>query len=188
MNGCRPLTDQEIKDVAQSLERVRDRTLFVLGYRSGFRISELLSLKVADVFQYGSVVSRATVQRRYMKGKTSSRSVALHSEAAQAILSLIQSAGLAETDFLFQSRKGPKNSPLTRYQAWRILKQAFAKNKMQGKVATHTLRKTFAARVYERVGHDLIKTQRILGHKNVNSTVSYLSFNEAELDDAVLTA
>jgi hypothetical protein len=31
-----------------------------------------------------------------------------------------------------------------------------------------------------------VKTQRALGHKNVNSTVSYLSFCEADIDAAIL--
>jgi integrase len=55
--------------------------LFVVGHRTGFRISELLSLKVGDVQQHGKIVDRVTVQRRHMKKKTEGRTVALHPEA-----------------------------------------------------------------------------------------------------------
>jgi hypothetical protein len=48
------------------------------------------------------------------------------------------------------------------------------------------MRKTFANRVYDRLRHDLVKTQRALGHKNINSTVSYLSFRDEDVDAAIL--
>ena len=48
-------------------------------------------------------------------------------------------------------------------------------------------RKTFAHGVYEALSHDLVKTQRALSHKNINSTVSYLGFGTvAEVDEAIL--
>jgi site-specific recombinase XerD len=50
------------------------------------------------------------------------------------------------------------------------------------------MRKTFARKVHERLGHDLVKTQRALGHKNINSTVAYLSFVEDEIDQAILAS
>jgi site-specific recombinase XerD len=48
------------------------------------------------------------------------------------------------------------------------------------------MRKTFANKVYDALGHDLIKTQRALGHKNINSTACYLSFREEDIDAAIL--
>jgi integrase len=51
---------------------------------------------------------------------------------------------------------------------------------------THSLRKTFANRMYERLHRDLVKVQRAMGHKNINSTVAYLSFREEEIDAAIL--
>jgi integrase len=75
MKGSRPLTDAEVKQVADSFRGIyakRNRALFILGVRTGFRVSELLSLQVGDVLQHGKVVDSVTVQRRHMKGgKTS---------------------------------------------------------------------------------------------------------------------
>ena len=48
------------------------------------------------------------------------------------------------------------------------------------------MRKSFANRIYEKLNHDLVKTKKALGHKNINSTVSYLSFREEEIDEAIL--
>jgi len=50
------------------------------------------------------------------------------------------------------------------------------------------MRKTFANRVYDALDHDLIKTARALGHKNINSTVQYLSFRQEEIDEAILNS
>jgi integrase len=44
----------------------RDRALFVTGVKSGFRISELLSLTVGDVYQHGRIAERVTVQPRHI--------------------------------------------------------------------------------------------------------------------------
>jgi site-specific recombinase XerD len=77
---------------------------------------------------------------------------------------------------------------ISREQAWRILKDAFNSNELSGQLGTHAMRKTFCNRVYEHLNHDLVKTQRAMGHANVNSTVSYLSFREEEIDAAILAA
>jgi len=50
------------------------------------------------------------------------------------------------------------------------------------------MRKTFANRVYHQLNQDLVKTQRAMGHKNINSTVASLSFVEAEIDAAILAS
>ncbi len=192
MKGCRPLAEDEAAVVSQSFGgtyAARDKALFLLGLKSGFRISELLSLKVGDVYQRGRLVDRVTVARAHMKKKTEGRTVVLHPEAKAALAAWLKAlqatAELLPTMALFQSREGV-NRPISRVQAWRILEDAYATNGLTGKLGTHSLRKTFANRVYDKLGHDLVKTQRALGHKNVNSTVSYLSFREEEIDAAIL--
>ena len=77
---------------------------------------------------------------------------------------------------------------ISREQGWRILKEAFETNELGGKLATHSLRKTFATRVHTAYASDLRKTQRALGHQNINSTLHYLSLDEAEVDAGILAA
>ena len=185
MKGCRPLTDLEVKKVSIALGSARDKALFILGIRSGFRISELLSLKVSDVYQFGEILPRVQVERKHMKKKIESRSVPIHEEAKSALLLLILELRLISTDHLFKSKKG-ENMPMTRIQAWRILRDAYNLATIGGNVATHSMRKTFAQKVYQAVEGDLVKTQRALGHKSLNSTASYLSFADEEVDEAIL--
>jgi integrase len=60
MKGCRPLSEAEVALVSRGFSgahAARDKALFILGVKSGFRISELLSLTVGDVWQHGRVVN-----------------------------------------------------------------------------------------------------------------------------------
>jgi len=191
MKGCRPLKEREVLGVLRSLGgrwAARDRALVLLGIKSGFRISELLSLRLGDVVQHGKLVDRISVRRRNMKGKVSGRTVLLHPVAREALttwLKQLQPCNRWQADTcLFLSGKG-ENRPITRIHAYRLFKNACAANRMQGVLATHSLRKTFAHRIYERLGRDLLKTQRALGHKSITSTVQYLSFSEEEIDRAI---
>lgn len=162
---------------------LRDRALFLLGLKTGFRISELLSLKVRNVCQGAQMKDRVFVARERMKGKSASRTVALHPDARQALQTWIEFAGLSEDDWLFRSQKG---GPISRRQALHVLHQVYDANELTGKLGTHSMRKTFAKRVHERLGNDLLKTQKAMGHARVDSTVAYLSFNESEIDEAIL--
>lgn len=192
MKGCRPLDELEVQATLCAFAgpyASRDRALFLLGVRSGFRISELLSLQLRDVMRHGKPLERVTVARKHMKKKVEGRTVVLHPEAKAALCEWVvelQARGYMTSDtFVFQSRKG-RNAAMSRVQAYRILQEAYERAGVSGSTGTHTMRKTFANRVYDRLGGDLIKTQKALGHRNINSTVSYLSFREAEIDEAIL--
>ena len=161
----------------------RNKALFVTGHRTGFRISELLSLTVGDVLQHGKIVDQVAVARRHMKGKHGGRIVPLHPEARAALSVWLEQlakmkGGLSPEIPVFCSRvKDPTTGlkrAISREQAWRILKEAFNANELQGKLGTHAMRKTFANRVYDKLNGDLPKTQRAMGHANINSTVQYL--------------
>jgi site-specific recombinase XerD len=205
MKGCRPLTDQEVITVSASFTgtfAARNKALFVVGYRTGFRISELLSLTVGDVMQHGRILDRITVARKYMKGgkagKSSGRTVPLHPEARAALsvwLEILQKRlkkALDPQTPVFCSRKADAQTgrlrAISATQAWRLLTDAYQACALTGKLATHAMRKTFCNRVYELLKHDLVKTQHAMGHANINSTVQYLSFREEEITAAILAA
>jgi integrase len=139
----------------------------------------------------GRLVDRVTVQRRHMKNKREGRTVLLHPEAKTALatwlLPLRQMPSCTAQTFIFQSRKG-QNRPIRDVQAWRILHEAVTTNELINKLCTHAVRKTFANRVYHQLNHDLGKTQRAMGRKNINSTVAYLSFVVDEIDQAILAS
>ena len=188
MKGCRPLTENEVDLLVKSFAgkfAKRDKALFLLGTKSGFRISELLSLRVGDVVQHGHMVNQVTVKRRNMKKKIEGRSVILHPDAKAAIADWLNTIEYGNDTFIFRSRKA-ENRPISRRQALRIFRGIYDANELSGKLGTHTLRKTFADRIYEKSDRDLAKTQRALGHKNINSTISYLDFKQEDIDTLIL--
>lgn len=195
MKGARPLTEREVEAVYRAMGgpfATRNRALLLLGVRSGFRISELLSLRQRDVLQHQQVVQRVTVARRYMKKRVEGRTVYLHPAAASQLeawlVELRRLPGFAgPRTYVFKSygAQARQNRPISRVQAWRVLRRSFDACGLTGKLGTHCMRKTFADRVFEQLGRDLMRTQRAMGHRNVNSTVSYLSFKEEDIEAAI---
>ena len=86
MRGCRPLRPEEVVAVTQSFggrDQWRDRALFLVGLYTGFRITELLSLRWHDCLRHGQVTASLTIARRHIKQKQHGRTVALHARAAR---------------------------------------------------------------------------------------------------------
>ena len=190
MKGTRPLSNDEIRKVADAFEGIyapRNRGLFVLGVSSGGRISELLSLKVGDVYQNGNPVSDLLFDKSIVKGGEVSRAVPVNVDGRRAIEKLIawhsnHYGEVAADGVLFPSRQG--NGAMNRRTAHAVLKTAFEAAGLNGKLATHSMRKSFAQRLYEETG-DIFAVQEMLGHKNVATTQAYLGVNYASLRKAV---
>jgi integrase len=202
MKGCRPLTDEEVEEIVQSFTgeySKRNKAMFILGVKSGFRISEILSLTIGDVVAKGSIIDTVHVKRCHMKKKTEGRTIPLNPAAKAALYEWIKQLigfGLKSPDiYLFRSRKG-ENRPITRIQAWRIVKRACDANELQGKVATHSMRKTYANKVYNYFKKQQAEgkpvdpfhlTSKALGHRNINNTDKYLSFLDSDVNEAILS-
>lgn len=191
MKGCRSFTDQEADLVVSSFVgpyASRDRAIFTVGRYTGERISAILQLKIGDIIQGGRVADAVTYRRANRKGKVEGRTVKLHPEAKTALTAwvnqLAKDTVLTADDFVFKSRKGQR--PISRVQYHRILKSIIQDRQLTGKIATHSMRKTFADRMYEKLNRDIFRTQKALGHKNINSTVQYLSFRESDIEEAIL--
>lgn len=178
MKGCRPLQKDEIRAVSKEFEgnyEARNRALFILGCNTGGRISELLSLTIDDVWQNNKPVADLLFTKDIVKGKETSRAVPVNVDATRAIRRLIhwhkaEYGDLEPTRSLFKSRQG---GAISRTQAHRILKKAFEQAGINGKLATHTLRKTYAQNIYD-ASNDIYMVKEALGHKSVNTTQSYL--------------
>lgn len=165
--GCRPLTLEEQEKVHQALESKRDKALFTLQLKCGFRISELLSLRVKDVCAIAAMIHSAegkqeekkdskdpmranmfqciSVQRKHAKKKLKGRTVPLNPKAQLQLKQWIEEAQLKPDDFLFppwtnhHEAKLTTTRPIHYHSAWRIYKKAFAKCGIVG--PAHTLGK-----------------------------------------------
>jgi integrase len=190
MRGCPALSRKHLKLALANLNgryALRNRAMVVLGIRTGLRISELLPLRIGQVWDGKQVVERLYLRRAAAKGKYAGASIVIHPEAAKAVARWIKSQGPAckPTDYLFSSRKN-RGRRLSRFSAWRILHRAFLKAGVPGMAGTHCLRKTFAQNVYESLGGDLFRLSKALRHSSPMTTLAYLSFRQEEIDDAIL--
>jgi integrase len=188
MKGCRPLTRREMAQVLQAMTgrfALRDQALVILVERTGFRISEALSLRVGDVAHAGRVQDWVSVPKRAMKGQREGRTLPLHQDVKRALHAWLMAYGHAPDLVLFPSRKGV-NKALSRVQAWQLLQKAARAAGLSGRIGLHSLRKTFGQRVYEALDYDLEGTRELLGHKWITSTQHYLGSNPQRLRKAVL--
>ena len=193
MKGTRPLNNEEIGRVSAAFTggtfEVRNRSLFMLGVSTGGRISELLSLRVGDVYQNQKPVSDLLFDKSVVKGKETSRAVPVNIDGRYAIDDLVNwhRERYGEVDGkrpLFPSRNKKGSVAMNRQTAHDMLKAAFLNAGLNGKLATHSLRKSFAQRVYEQSG-DIYLVQELLGHRSVATTQKYLGVNYADARAAV---
>ena len=192
MKGTRPLDNDEIRRVSTCFTgtfATRNRGLFMLGVSTGGRISELLSLQIGDVYQNGSAVSDLLFARSIVKGGEVSRAVPVNADGRRAIEELASwhrehYQNTDPTRPLFPSRHKSGTVPMHRQTAHDILKKAFIAAGLNGKLATHSLRKSFAQRVYNKSG-DIYLVQELLGHRNISTTQKYLGVNYADARAAV---
>ena len=192
MKGTRPLNNNEIRRVFAAFTgtfEARNRGLFMIGVSTGGRISELLSLQIADVYQNGRPVTDLLYSKSIVKGGEVSRAVPVNRDGRQAIDDLISwhidYYGVTEAYRpLFPSRNGQGAKRMSRRTAHDVLKTAFEAAGLNGHLATHSLRKSFAQRLYDRTG-DIFAVQEMLGHKAVATTQKYLGVNYANIKQAV---
>ena len=192
MKGTRPLDNDEIRRVSGCFTgtfEVRNRGLFMLGVSTGGRISELLSLRVGDVYQNKKPVTDLLYSKSIVKGGEVSRSVPVNADGRKAIDALVNwhrehYRSIASKRPLFPSRHKSGTVPMHRQTAHAILKTAFMEAGLNGHIATHSLRKSFAQRLYDKTG-DIYLVQELLGHRNISTTQKYLGVNYADAKAAV---
>ena len=192
MKGTRPLDNDEIRLVSACFGgtfEIRNRSLFLIGVSTGGRISELLSLRIGDVWQNGRAVSDLLFDKSIVKGGEVSRAVPVNTDGSRAIDDLIRwhqerYNTTHKRRPLFPSRNGQGKQRMTRRAAHNVLKSAFMTAGLNGHLATHSLRKSFAQRLYEQTG-DVFTVQEMLGHKSISTTQKYLGVNYASVREAL---
>lgn len=169
-----PIKDIEkinaIKDKLKNHSQ-RDLLLFVLGINTGIRISDLLALKVGDVWDGEKVREFLYIKEDQEKAYYINRSVKSEIEIYLA------KDDYKDEDFLFKSKKDLK--PITRQQAYRIIHNAAKEVGVVEKVGTHTLRKTFGYHAY-RKGIAISLLMSIYNHHSPAETLRYLGIDKKD--------
>lgn len=202
MLGAEPFTDEQVEQLLAYFRKqrfgIRNVALLTFGIQTGFRVSEILSLTIKDLIKGGKMVDRIYMRKYNMKGGKSGKHVSGRSmiltkgtkKALQDQIDYLASKGRAEPEqYLFQTQRSG-NEHIDYTSVWRLLNYTAKELGMTLKVGTHSMRKTFAARVYQNLmdkkNPDALRIlQAGLGHENINNTIKYLSFREDDLNNTI---
>lgn len=195
--SARPFTEAEYSTLSQYFagqKRTRDRLLLVLGCATGFRIQELTSLTVSQVWDGSAVTKEITVARRDLKGgqgaykrSVRSRRVPL-SDAVRAVIGdHLKIVGVEDPGrALFATGRSKPGEGLDRSQAFRILVAAATACGIDAtRISTHSMRKAFARRIYAASNFCILKCMRALSHCSPVTTARYLEVSTDEVDDLI---
>jgi len=192
MKGCPALSKPQLNLALRHLRgryRWRNRALLTLGVRTGLRISELLSLRLGQVYGGHQVLPRLYLHRQDSKGKRTGSSLVIHPRAAAALMKWISSPLGPENpeDWLFPSQRC-LDRPMLRHTGWQILHNAFVAAGVTGMCGSHAMRKTFAANVLKTLRGDIFRLSKAMRHTSPFTTLAYLSYRQEEIDTAILRA
>ena len=173
---------QEIKSLLLSEEKYRDWLMFTLGLNFALRISDLLKLKISDVFDDDMFPKNRVILREKKTGKENFLTITNGSREA-----LVQYQKLKRlkysNDFLFRSRQGG-DRPIDRVQAYRILNDVAKKVGLNEiNVGTHTMRKTWGYHAYKRFNLSLDDVMLKLNHQSIQSTKRYIGLSADEKEE-----
>ncbi len=160
------LTDDSGQDI---LLQLRDKALYELCYSTGLRISEALSLTVADIVSYGAIVERLKILG---KGKKE-RIVFLGSVARKALKDYLT----AWADKFPEQGTSPvflnmNGSTLTRSGAAYALRRRRLSLGISKEFTPHSMRHSFATDLLNS-GADIRHVQEMLGHASISTTQRY---------------
>lgn len=158
---------------------VRDKALIELIYATGLRVSEVVSLNVADVDLSDGTVRCVGKGNKERLLPIYDRALAVVDEYALKARPALMRSHNDETA-LFLNRRGDR---LTRQGLWLIIKRYVEEAGIQGNVTPHTLRHSFATHML-RGGAGLREVQEMLGHANISTTQIYTQVSPEHLREA----
>lgn len=206
MSTMQPIKEiEQIKQIEEILKKknYRNYIIFKFGVYSGYRISDIIKLKVSDVKgkDYFETIELKRDKKRkvkilpsfkeelnlYIENKKDDEylfpSKKYKDKVKKKVRVKNEETGKMNSVYIEVENESP-NSPIDRIQAWRILKDAFNQIGLYD-TATHSLRKTFAYHIYINSGKDIVMVQRILGHSSPEQTLNYIGILQSDEDKLV---
>lgn len=156
---------------------LRNRAMFEIIYACGLRVSELLSIKINQVYFEENVV------RVFGKGRKE-RLVPVSDSALRWLKEYLEASrpyllkGKMSDNTIFLSKLG---KPMSRMGFWKILEKASRVAAIRKKVHPHTMRHSFATHLVEN-GADLRAVQEMLGHADISTTQIYTHLDRTHIE------
>ena len=158
----------------------RNRAIIEILYGSGLRVSELVNLRLGDIYiveGYIRVCGKGNKQRLVPISQEAMTWSAYWLEDRHA-LDIKPEA----TDIVFLNRYGRQ---LTRAMIFTIVKRLAEQADIHKTISPHTLRHSFATHLLQN-GADLRIIQQLLGHETIGTTEIYTHVEVQDLREAIL--
>ena len=154
----------------------RNKTIIEILYGTGIRVSELIELKISNIFFKENLI-------RVLGKGDKERFVPIGLKAKKSIIDYInnvrehQKIEESSNDILVLSKYGKK---ITRHMIFTLIKNISKKSGITKKISPHTFRHSFASHLLKN-GADLRTIQLILGHENITTTEIYTHLDSKHL-------
>jgi len=158
----------------------RNRAIIEVLYGCGLRVSELISLKISDLFfdeGFIKVTGKGNKQRFVPIGSLTIKFIDIYRNEIRVHQVIKPNA----QDTLFLNRRG---NELTRAMIFHIVKELTEKAGIQKNISPHTFRHSFATHLLEN-GADLRAIQQMLGHESITTTEIYTHLDKRHLSQII---
>ena len=158
----------------------RNRAIIEALYGCGLRVSELISLKISDLFfdeGFIKVTGKGNKQRFVPIGSLTIKFINIYRNEIRVHQVIKPSA----QDTLFLNRRG---NELTRAMIFHIVKELTEKAGIRKNISPHTFRHSFATHLLEN-GADLRAIQQMLGHESITTTEIYTHLDKRHLSQII---
>lgn len=178
------LTHDEINQMMAAIDfsklsGERDKTIIMLMYGSGLRVSELVSLTINDLFVdegFVKVIGKGNKERLVPFGSKTIKQVGHYLQHFRD-----QVANQESKSVLILNQRG---GSLSRVSVFNIIKQLASRAGIKKSISPHTLRHSFATTLIE-AGADLRAVQQMLGHESITTTEIYTHLDKAYLKTVI---
>lgn len=164
------ISEEKILEGLLEIENLKHKTLLLLAYSAGMRVSEVVSLRVSDINS-----DRMQISINHAKGKKD-RVVTL----SQGILPILREY------YVTYKPKGWLFEGLDRHEhysarsAQQVFKDAYKKLGLPPQCSFHSLRHSYATHLLES-GTDISFIQKLLGHNDIKTTLRYTQISKKEI-------
>lgn len=165
-----------------SAEGERNRAMLETLYGCGLRVSELIDLKLSDLFfeeDFIKVTGKGDKQRFVPISKVNKKYINIYRNEVRVHLNIKEGF----QDILFLNRRGKQ---LTRAMIFTIVKNLATQIKLNKNISPHTFRHSFATHLLEN-GADLRAIQQMLGHESITTTEIYMHVDRTHLAQVMNT-
>jgi len=169
----------ETIDLSQS-QGERNRTILETLYSCGLRVSELISLKISDLYfdeGFIRVTGKGDKQRLVPINPQTVKFINIYKDEVRVHIPVQKGF----EDILYLNRRGKQ---LTRAMIFTIVKQTAVKAGIKKKISPHTFRHSFATHLLEN-GADLRSIQMMLGHESITTTEIYVHLDRGHLKEVL---